>query len=146
CDTKIDLHSLDRKEAVDIRVIERLDAHDVRPGRESGNLELAALTQRETADERTRPGIERHYMRALNSAAVAHDAAAHGTGICAEVAVGIEVRHAGDVVGLQLTIRYRAAAEQDRKHHGAGRKHPAIVPCLQLRFTDCGMSESEQVP
>ena len=66
-------------------------------------------------------------------------------GAVAEIAIGIEIGHARDVVGLQGPVRRDAAAERDRKHHGAGAEHAAPAFGSNLGLSQRGMPESDEV-
>src|SRR5688500_11653361 len=107
------------KKAFNIRVIKRLDADDVRSGRQPGDLKLAVAIEREASDERPGPGIERHHVGAEHAGAVLEHLSSYHAGLLPEGSIRIEIRRARDVVGLQLTIERYAAAERNRKHDGA---------------------------
>src|SRR6266446_3308847 len=73
-DTKIDVHGARRvEEAVRIRVVDRLDANDVRAGRQASDRELALRIQREAADHRSGRRVEGDDMRAEDWLAVLGD-------------------------------------------------------------------------
>ena len=56
------------EEAVDVAVVQRLDAQHVRPGLEAGDHEAAVVAQREAADQRAGARVERDDVRAEHAA------------------------------------------------------------------------------
>ncbi len=57
----------------------------------------------------------------------------------------VDVRDAGDVVGLERTVGDAAAGERDRKHHGLG-GHDAAAAADELGLAERRMRQAEQVP
>src|SRR4029453_17222801 len=84
-------------------------------------------------------------MRPDDPGAATADAAPYSAGGVLEVAFGIEIRDAGNVVGLQDAIGNGATSDRNRKHHGAGSEHAAAAFRPQLGLTDGRMPEAQEV-
>jgi hypothetical protein len=133
------------EEALRIGVVERLHADDMGAGRQPGDLEVAVAIQREARHEAARRRVERRDVRTEHAGAAARDTPASHPGLPTEGVVRVQVRNAGDIVGLQLTIVRHPAAERDRKHHRARREHAAPPFGAGLRFAERRMAEAEQM-
>src|SRR5438105_2295086 len=91
------------EEAVRVGVVERLDANDVRAGRQTADREAALIVEREAADHRSIRRIERDDVRAENRLAVFRHAARNASERRVHVGCRIDIGDAGDVVGFERT-------------------------------------------
>ena len=134
------------EETVDVGVVERLDADDVRAWRED-----------------PRSGTRRRVF-SVNAAISAPVAGLNATtcapstpvplrvtrpratpGALAELRRGIQVGDAGNVVGLQLAVLRDAAPEGDREHHGRRSEDAAAAVGTHLGFADRRVAEADEV-
>ena len=118
----------------------------MRPGRQSGDLELSVGVDAEAADERPGCGVERHHVRSKHRPARSRHPSSRRARAVPEAGLRIKIRHARNVVRLELAVRNSARAERDRKHHGARREHASSAAAADFRLSERRMPEAEKVP
>ena len=84
-----------------VGIVEWFDTDDVGTGRESRHGKAAIAIEREASDEQPVGRIEGRNVRAKHPQTVQGDTTRERAGRIGELAVGIEVRDAGDIVGAQ---------------------------------------------
>src|SRR5688572_8653519 len=102
---KVHIDAAWREEAINVGVVQRLDANHMRTWRQTRNLKRTALAERESTDECAGPRIERHDMRPDGSGPVAaQDPAGHRARVVAKITIRVEIGDAGDVIRLQRAV------------------------------------------
>ena len=136
--------SVEIEKALDVAVVERLDAEHVRTRIEPGNHERAVLAQREAADQLAGSLIEGDDVRAEHAAAALGDLPADAAGRACRSGRRVDVGDAGDVVRLERAVGDVAGREGDREHDRLGGEHAASAG-PQLGFADRRVREPVQV-
>ena len=133
------------EEALDVSVVQRLDAEDVGPGFETADDETAVLAQREAADQLAGAGVERdRRARRVRRGPLS---------VTVPLMLPRSLPEFGVRIGCRRSRRYRRperspldrpGREGDREHHRLGAKHAAAAGA-ELGFAERGMTETEEM-
>ena len=144
---EVDVDAMAREEAVDVGIVERLDADDVRARREPGDLELAVVARA------AKPPMSAPVSR-LNATTCAPSSRRRCRGARVRAPPPVAARkspsgYRSDTPamssGCSSRSRDAAAAERNREHHRAGAEHAAAAVRTQLRFAERRMAEADEV-
>jgi len=134
-DPEVHVHALRIHEAVHIRVVERLDAYDVRARAQAGNPERA-VGHSEVADEHTRLRAERDDVRALHGCIVQAHSPRDDASVVPDITAHANAHWSGYLllaiyVGSQLASTYFMSTTMDKTQRTMMMVLPiAFVPVL----------------
>ena len=140
------LYRLRRKETVGIRIVDRLDAQDVRARRQPRDHEVPCRVERKVADEDAGLGIEGDDVRADHALAVLGDAADDAAGVERSTAPDRE----SEMPAMSSACSTRSAVAPAVIAIGNITAplpmHAAAAAAAALGLADRGVAEPEQVP